>query len=230
MRLGGDEDVGNHSSNGEGEFARFQAESQSQHSQGYIHVDVTALSSPGDSTANRSSSTTHDPATAAVAQGAKTNDDIGNAIAIQLAAFSSAVFHSQAEIAGMSLAVAEYIAWMRKVPAGNSPPNTSLVYVNVLEAVENRLREIREIAQTRPHAAFREMTGALQALGPAGSSVCNNLGDLEEEFQKRSVDVANFFQTRYNACALLSEQAQNVPHAPAERRAPTTQSVNGQQR
>jgi hypothetical protein len=206
-------------------FPSFQTGSHNHNGQWY--VDLTAVpASDGSIDAPSSSSTLHDPTVTAI-QGAKASEDISEALATNLAEFSSAVFHSQAEIAGMSLAVAEYIAWMRKVPAGITPPNTSLVYVNVLEAVEGRLREIREIAQTKPHAAFREMVAALQGLGSAGSSVCNSLGDLEGEFQRRSADVASYFQTRYNACALLSEQAQNVPHGAAMRKTPPGLPISG---
>ncbi|KAJ4292837.1 hypothetical protein N0V88_005495 [Collariella sp. IMI 366227] len=159
-------------------------------------------------------------------------------IAHLLASFSSSVFQSQAEIAGMALAVADYLAWMRKVPTarGIAPPNTGLVYLTVLEAVEARLREMREIAQTRPRAAFRDLVAGLRreldgsqhndseatqaetvrvgvdmGMGMGGAStarvLCDDLAELEREFDRQSADVAEFFRTRYNACAALSEQA-----------------------
>ncbi len=205
-------------------FPAFGAESDHhhhQHGQGYASMS-TASTTNANTIASLSSATRHGSAgTAATMTPPETTppratecaDDITPRMASLLADFSASVFQSQAEIAGISSAVAEYIAWMRKVPAGIAPPNTSLVYVNVLEAVEDRLRETREIAQTRPRAAFRDMVAALQALGPAGASMCDSLAHLEEDFERQSADVANFFQTRYNACAALSEQRQNEARA-----------------
>ncbi len=208
-------------------FAAFGAESdhhhhrQQQHNsqEGYASMSAASTTN-GNTIASLSSATLHDPTAAAGATitppettppVTKSADDINpQRMASLLAAFSSSVFQSQAEIAGISSAVAEYIAWMRKVPTGIAPPNTSLVYVNVLEAVENRLREMREIAETRPRAAFRDMVAALQSLGPTGVSMCDALAHLEDDFERQSADVTNFFQTRYNACAALSEQTHSV--------------------
>lgn len=206
-------------------------------------VDISAAlaysTTNGSTAASSSSVTLHDAAataatttTTTTAQGSETSDNISAPIAAVLADFSSSVFQSQAEIAGMSQAVADYISWMRKVPTGMAPPNTSLVYVSALEAVESRLREMREIAQTRPRAAFRDMVAALQAVvGPAGAPVCESLARLEKEFDRQSADVADFFRTRYNACAALSEQAQNVPHAVSPvGRGGSEESANSQRR
>lgn len=63
--------------------------------------------------------------------------------------------------------------------------NTALAYVNVLETVEERLREMRELPRTRPHAAFRDLVTALEELG-----VASGLDELEEEFQKRSPTIS----------------------------------------
>ena len=144
-------------------------------------------------------------------QSGKSSDDIGAALFTHLSAFSSTVFRNQSEISGIAFAVAEYIAWMRKVPPGVVPPNANLVYLGVLETIENRLRELREIAQTRHHAAFREMMAAIEGLGLLGSGAALNLRELDKELQKGTADLLHFFQTRYNASALLSDQVQNMP-------------------
>jgi hypothetical protein len=228
-------------------FASLATESHPyQHDQGYTNMTVQLNTNDGNTAASSSSLTLHDAAAAAAtttttaatttaattatttaARGTETSDNISAPIVTVLADFSSSVFHSQAEIAGMSSAVADYITWMRKVPTGSAPPSTILVYVSVLEAVESRLREMREIAQMRPRAAFRDMVASLQALGLVGTSVCDSLAHLEKEFDKQSADVAEFFQTRYNACAALSEQARNVPHGTPDRRG-TEESTNSE--
>jgi hypothetical protein len=145
----------------------------------------------------------------------KTNAGTNTAIATALADFSSSVLYSHAEVAGMAQAVADYIAWMRKVPAGGeTPPNTSLIYTSMLEAIESRLREIREIAQTRPRAAVKDLVTGLEAIeGPVSVAMRDGLASHENEFDRRSADVVNFFKTRYNACIALSEQARHASPA-----------------
>ncbi|KAL2831379.1 hypothetical protein BDW59DRAFT_157808 [Aspergillus cavernicola] len=193
--------------------AIFQAENHNNSGQGQSYDDMTALITPDSSDGTVASSSLL-PAP----RGTPSSDsNINEGVATQLAEFSSAVFHSQAEIAGIASAVAEYIAWMRKVPAGISPSNTNVVFSNVLDSVEDRLREMGEMAQNKPRAAFREMVAGIRRLGPAGAPIYNSLGGLEEEFEKQSADMADFFSTRYNACAFLSGQAQNVPSGLAPR-------------
>ncbi|KAG7287445.1 hypothetical protein NEMBOFW57_006956 [Staphylotrichum longicolle] len=210
-----------------------------QHGQEYAGASTTSTTAGGNTSGSFTPAALHDsaargatitPSVTTPLRGTETADDISQPIASLLAEFSSSVFQSQAEIAGISSAVADYIAWMRRVPKGNAPPNTSLVYVNVLEAVESRLREMREIAQTRPRAAFRDMVAALQTLGPAGASVCDSLGQLEEVFERQSAEVASFFQTRYNACAALTEQTQNIDRAPSFKKRPGGESGDSSQR
>lgn len=209
-------------------FATFETDGhiqQQQHDQGQMNGSAPPIVN-GSSAGSSSSPTLRDgtstsaevPAATAVVLANDATQQISSSMATVLAEFSSSVFHSQAEIAGMSSAVADYIAWMRKVPKGNAPPSTSLVYVHMLEAIENRLREMKDIAQTKPLAAFRDMLSSLKRIGPVGPSVYVSLGHLEKDFERQSDEVAHFFQTRYNACAALSEQAQNVPRGPVEAR------------
>ncbi|KAJ5765946.1 hypothetical protein N7520_005505 [Penicillium odoratum] len=185
--------------------------------QGQSYVDITDVLTPDISEITEASFSLPAPVPVAP-QGATCSDsNISEGVAAHLADFSSAVFHTQAEIAGIALAVAEYITWMRKVPAGMTPPNTTLVFTNILETVEERLREIGEMAQTKPRAAFQEMIGGIQKLGPAGAPVYSSLSGLEEKFERQSADVAKGFSMRYNACALMSEQASNLTRGPATR-------------
>lgn len=125
--------------------------------------------------------------------------------------FSSAVFRRQAEISGIACAVAEHISWMRKVPSGGSPLNSSLWYMEMLENIETRIRELQEIAQTDNKREFQEMVAVLQELAPPDSAAAIRLGSLEEELQSQAREMSHFFQTRYNAYILLSEQAQSMP-------------------
>lgn len=104
-----------------------------------------------------------------------------------------------------------------KGPGGIDPSKTTLICSNSLETIEERLREMGEMAQTKPRAAFREMMRGIQMLGPAGAPVYSSLDGIEAKFEKQSADVAKFFSMRYNACASMSEQASSIPHGPATR-------------
>ncbi|KAJ5706539.1 hypothetical protein N7488_006340 [Penicillium malachiteum] len=74
-----------------------------------------------------------------------------------------------------------------------------------------------EIPEAKPRAAFREMTEGIQKLGPAGAPFYDTLGGLQEKLDKQSADVAKLFSMRYNACALISEQASSLSQEPASR-------------
>ena len=65
-------------------------------------------------------------------------------VLVELQAFSSAIFATQAKIAGIASAVAEYLAWVRKVPGMPRKPNCAAV----LDILETRVRELHEMAET----------------------------------------------------------------------------------
>lgn len=140
-------------------------------------------------------------------------------ISSEIKTFSTAVFQGQAELVGMAAALAGYLDWMRKVPSGSSPPNTKPVFVNVLETLQGRLMELSELAQTKHQRAFREMIAALEKgdgeimplhvkdrVGPLCSMIASDLAGVEDDAVMRGREVYDFFQTKYNACAMLSEQ------------------------
>ncbi|KAJ5626421.1 hypothetical protein N7528_003848 [Penicillium herquei] len=196
----------------------FQAENPNNQVQGQNYVDIAELLTPDISEITEaSSSCLPAPVSFAPRETLPSDNNLSEGVAAQLANFSTAVFRTQAEIAGMSSAVAAYIAWMRKVPAGMTPPNTTLVYPNLLETIEERVREMGEIAEAKPRAAFREMMEGIQKLGPAGAPFYDTLGGLQEKLDKQSADMAKLFSMRYNACALMSEQASGLSQESASR-------------
>ncbi|KAJ5552711.1 hypothetical protein N7494_002089 [Penicillium frequentans] len=220
--FGREKEIGNHPGpdlNSSGRFGfppTFQTENNNHSSQGQSYVDIAELLTPHISDTPEASSSFLAAPVPVVPRGTLCSDsNISEGVAAHLAEFSSAVFNTQAEIAGIASAVAEYIAWMRKVPAALTPPNTTLIYSNLLETIEERLREMGEMAQTKPRAAFREMMRGIQMLGPVGAPIYSSLDGIEEKFEKQSADVADFFSMRYNACALMSEQASSMPQGPA---------------
>ncbi|CAN8104620.1 unnamed protein product [Discula destructiva] len=157
-------------------------------------------------------------------------DEIYEPMMTTMAGFATAIFQGQAEICGISGVLTEHVAWLRKSPPGMVTPSgtNNAVYTNVLETIEIRLREIREIAETKHQQAFEEMAAAIKMLKPAaGGSVAaapeessssssrrnpaSDIGELVGALQKQTAALSQFFQQRYNACVSLSEQIRSLP-------------------
>ncbi|KAJ5958020.1 uncharacterized protein N7479_005170 [Penicillium vulpinum] len=113
----------------------------------------------------------------------------------ELKNFSSAIFHTQAEIAGISSVIAEYLAWIRNVPRGSKTSQEAAV----LSTLEARVRELHEMADQQHWAAWRRMLERLELHGDA-------LGVFEAEAQKRSAKIAQYYQSNYDAQKTMNEQ------------------------
>lgn len=140
------------------------------------------------------------------------DEEAGLAILEPVTKFSSAIFRTQAETMVMASVVADYIAWLRKAPPGGGIPTAteSPVYLGMLDNLEIRLRELCEMSQSSNAGALRELVKDLEALAPAGGAMAARLGSLEEDLQRESQERAEVFRSRYNPCALLSEQSRNT--------------------
>ncbi|KAI5867266.1 hypothetical protein GGS23DRAFT_168400 [Durotheca rogersii] len=136
----------------------------------------------------------------------KVSEETGAVILNTLAAFSSAMFRTQCEAAGMASVVADYIAWIRAVPTNSSPLNSSEVIRSMLENIEIRLRELGELAQQKHHGELRELLTALEGVAPPGGSMAARLSSLEEDLQRQSLELSQFFKTRYDPCTALAGQ------------------------
>ncbi|KAI3336498.1 hypothetical protein HD806DRAFT_7992 [Xylariaceae sp. AK1471] len=124
-----------------------------------------------------------------------------NHILAELTTFGMAVFNTQAEIAGISSVVAEYLEWMRKAPPtnGQGSPKANPA---VLEALETRVRELNVMAGTRHMEAWRQSINRLERIPGVGAM----LNVFDGEMQRRSSEMANFFHTSYDICQPLPEQ------------------------
>ncbi|KAH6645368.1 hypothetical protein BKA67DRAFT_110990 [Truncatella angustata] len=139
------------------------------------------------------------------------NEETGAAILGPVTAFSSAVLRNQAEASVMGSLIADYIAWLRKVPpGGGGSVNEGPHYVGILETLETRVRELCDTSQSRSSSALRELVTALEGIAPPGGAMATRLASLEDELQKEAQERAKFFRSRYNICALLTEQARNM--------------------
>ncbi|KAI1175849.1 hypothetical protein F4777DRAFT_299238 [Nemania sp. FL0916] len=139
--------------------------------------------------------------------------DDANHILAELTAFGMAVFSTQAEIAGISSVVAEYLEWIRKTPPttdeqqqqqgqglGLVEPKANPAAV--LEALETRVRELNALAGTRHMDAWRQSVHRLERIPGVGAML--NLFD--HEMQRRSGETAEFFCTGYDICSPLPGQ------------------------
>ncbi|KAK3291020.1 uncharacterized protein B0H64DRAFT_420754 [Chaetomium fimeti] len=123
--------------------------------------------------------------------------DSCNAATAELEAYCMTAFSAHSDIAGISLALAEYLSWMRK---GANLKTDNIA--SMLETLEFRAREVHEIAEARPWAAWRNMVVALKPLGRAAA----RLAELEEDLGRQSAQAGHFFQTEYDIRLTLADQ------------------------
>lgn len=131
------------------------------------------------------------------------------AVVDAVAAYGSSVIRRECEVVGVATAVADYIAWVRKVPSTGAPPITNSVYQQMMANIEVRVRELIEIAQQRHEGPLRDLLGALE--GSSSGAVAARVASLEADFQRQLRDHTHFFETNYDACKRLSDQARNRP-------------------
>lgn len=135
---------------------------------------------------NGSSTSTTSPPPSPSGRGYRADD--ANHILAELTAFGMVVFNTQAEIAGISSVVAEYLEWMRRAaPMTNGHPGSSpKPSPAVLEALETRIRELNAMAGTRHLDAWRQSVNRLERIPGLGAML--NLFD--NEMQRRSGETA----------------------------------------
>lgn len=133
--------------------------------------------------------------------GRGTRADDANHILAELTAFGMVVFNTQAEIAGISSVVAEYLEWLRRAPPTNGQ-GTPKANPAVLETLETRVRELNALAGTRHMEAWRQSVNRLERIPGVGPML--NLFD--NEMNRRSGETAEFFHTGYDICSPLAEQ------------------------
>ncbi|KAI0105149.1 hypothetical protein F4776DRAFT_647445 [Hypoxylon sp. NC0597] len=107
----------------------------------------------------------------------------------------SEIFIAQADISGLSSAVAEYLSWARKTPGIGE---ISLI----LETLETRVRELNHMASTRHWAAFKHMCASAGKIQP----VQNQLRRIEMDLTAKTMKAMELFHGNYDICSPLSEQ------------------------
>jgi hypothetical protein len=137
------------------------------------------------------------------------SEENGRPILDALGVYCSSVIRRDCEVLGLATAVADYIAWMRKVPSTGAPSVTDTVYQQMMANIETRVRELVEIAQKSHEVPLRDLLGAVERAST--SPMAARVATLEADLQKQMRDHTNFFKTDYDTCKLLSEQAQKRP-------------------
>lgn len=150
--------------------------------------------------------------------------------------FSETMSTVQSDIAGLSLAVAEYLSWMRRVNgAGARSRSTSTDGHDtaqtpqseaILELLEARVREVNNLAETTHRAAWNRLVTALEAsdIHPSGGGRCAKnpiaaqLWAHERGMERRAAETAHFFASSYNVCLTLSDQRSSQGGRDASRR------------
>lgn len=121
---------------------------------------------------------------------------------IELMKFCASVLATQAEMAGISSVVAEYLAWVRKKPS--RPATGAALEANwavILETLESRVQELHTMAETRHRVFWEEMVAKLKNDGSDAQ-----LSAFEAEVRGRTEKIKQFFQESYDVSIPLPEQ------------------------
>lgn len=120
-------------------------------------------------------------------------------ILTSLQTFTTSVFTTQHQIAGISAAVAEYLAWLRTM-SPNLPKQPHCTAV--LETLESRMKEMNEMADQRHWAAWAEMVAGLEGIdgGPV------DLRAFGEELRKKMEGMKRDLERGYDIGKEMEEQ------------------------
>ncbi|KAI4601739.1 hypothetical protein KJ359_010603 [Pestalotiopsis sp. 9143b] len=136
------------------------------------------------------------PASAGLRNAEDVDDGVSSAVLAALSASSHVLFTTQAEIAGISLAIADYLTWIRQMPQ----PSPNLIHI--AQTLEARAREVHEMAKTQHWAAWRSMVASLESQ----KGLCLGLRRLEEQLSRRTNEIERFFDDNYSVSQPVSRQ------------------------
>ncbi|KID81971.1 hypothetical protein MGU_10698 [Metarhizium guizhouense ARSEF 977] len=131
---------------------------------------------------------------------AKSEDD-SRRITNEFATFCATMFVMHAEMAGVTSVVGEYLNSIRKSRAAEVDSNCA----TVLETLECRVRELQEMAETRPRDAWVTLLETLKT-GHFDQHLFTMMRSFEMEAEERVRKTRLFFQESYDVSLRLSEQ------------------------
>lgn len=135
--------------------------------------------------------------------------------------FSQTMSAAQADMAGLSFVVAEYLSWIVRVngagAGGSNAADDASNHPNiqtVLELMEARVRELYRLADESHRAAWKHLITVLQTsdiqptAGGRGTSnaVVSELSAHGRKMERQAAETARFFSSSYNVCLPLPEQ------------------------
>lgn len=125
-----------------------------------------------------------------------------NTVISGLMPFVSGTFETHTELAGISSAIAEYLAWMRR--SLTTPPQESLKekWEPVLQVLEERTREMHHLSKTSHWALWRQLQDVIEGVDGVGPEVTRLSSEIAQHIAKRD----SFFQNNYDICTDLTEQ------------------------
>lgn len=134
------------------------------------------------------------------------SEDLSRVVA-ELGALWSAVSTTQAEIAGISSIMAEYMAYMRKPAMAAAGYSGNGHNQALLGTLERRARDLQDMAGTRHVEAWLQLCERLGDLDGIGVQVQDMMAASED----RTRETAHFFRSSYDIRAGLDEQV-GLPH------------------
>lgn len=117
----------------------------------------------------------------------------------ELRVYANATSKAFVELAGISSAVAEYLAWLRQSAVLAHQLPGGLEFSSVVETLESRMKELHDLAGSKSRTAWRRLTESMDQLGV-------NLSTLQSEIDKRSSEQSIWFQTSYDIARPLDQQ------------------------
>ncbi|KAK4221311.1 hypothetical protein QBC38DRAFT_449286 [Podospora fimiseda] len=123
----------------------------------------------------------------------------------QFMVYCLCVSKTQGEIAGISLALAEYLKWMRNNPDNITQPRTD--QINLLGILEDRAREINDIADKRHMTEWMNMTEGLKLLlGTRQTEIISQIEKTSVEITQQLAHTRQLFDMCYDISRGVDEQ------------------------
>ena len=116
--------------------------------------------------------------------------------------FVSSIFATQAQINGISSAIAQYLAWVRKGLPGSSQETLQTKWVPVLQILETRTRELHHLSKTNHWMSLKRLQESIESV----ESVRVEFSRLYTELLEQTATKDNFFRDNYNISMDLTEQ------------------------
>jgi hypothetical protein len=111
----------------------------------------------------------------------------------------STIFDTQADIIGISSAIAEYLLWARRYPAKFNMSTT-------WDVIDERLRELTQLASTRHWLALKHAMSSVDS----ADVLHDRLTQLETDLIRKTIRRTDVFRENYDVRLSLSGQREST--------------------